>query len=55
MMYGATSFTVLNTVLNFNVFFLAQWEEYHSGVLKINNGWIGLTEGQVSERSERAF
>jgi len=48
MLYGRSFWTIGNTMLNFNVFWLAQWEEYHSGILNCNNGWIGLTEGQVS-------
>ena len=51
MLYGSSPWTVLNTTLNFNVFFLAQWEEYHRGVLNVNNGWIGLTEGQILQFS----
>ena len=38
MQYGGGSWTVVNTMLNFNVFFLAQWEEYHTGELLTNNG-----------------
>jgi hypothetical protein len=36
-------------MLNFNVFFLAQWEEYHTGELNTNNGYIGLSEGQFAQ------
>lgn len=49
MQYGTGAWTVLNTMLNFNVFFLAQWEEYHTGELKTNNGFVGLTEGQFAQ------
>ena len=49
MQYGSSSWTILNTVLNFNVFFLAQWEEYHTGQLNTNNGLFGLTEGQFAQ------
>ncbi len=49
MQYGSTSWTILNTMFNFNVFFLAQFEEYHTGELNTNNGFIGLTEGQVAQ------
>jgi hypothetical protein len=38
-----------NVILNFNVFFLAQWEEYHTGTLNTNNGYFGLTEGQLAQ------
>jgi len=27
-------------------FFTSQWEEYHTGILNISNGWLGVTEGQ---------
>ncbi|EQC26541.1 hypothetical protein SDRG_15633 [Saprolegnia diclina VS20] len=27
------------------VFFLAQWEEYHTGTLRCGNGYVGVTEG----------
>ena len=40
---------MFNTVLNFQVFFLAQWEEYHTGILKTNNGVFGLSEGQFAQ------
>jgi ethanolaminephosphotransferase len=49
MQYGAGYHTILNTLFNFNCFFLAQWEEYHTGVLNINNGYFGLTEGQLAQ------
>lgn len=49
MQYGSSPWTVLNVMLHFNCFFLAQWEEYHTGVLNINNGTFGLTEGQLAQ------
>ncbi|OQR93540.1 CDP-alcohol phosphatidyltransferase [Achlya hypogyna] len=27
------------------IFFLAQWEEYHTGTLRCGNGYVGVTEG----------
>ncbi|RLN38460.1 hypothetical protein BBJ28_00012228 [Nothophytophthora sp. Chile5] len=29
-------------------FYLAQWEEYHTGVMSCGNGFYGVTEGQLS-------
>ncbi|GMH86381.1 hypothetical protein TrST_g5551 [Triparma strigata] len=47
--YGSGGWSVGNVILNFNVFFLAQWEEYHTGTLNTNNGYFGLTEGQLAQ------
>ncbi|OQR86511.1 CDP-alcohol phosphatidyltransferase [Thraustotheca clavata] len=30
------------------VFFMAQWEEYHTGILRCGNGSVGVTEGLVA-------
>ncbi|TMW66493.1 hypothetical protein Poli38472_004258 [Pythium oligandrum] len=29
-------------------FYMAQWEEYHTGVMSCGNGWYGVTEGQLT-------
>lgn len=29
-------------------FYLAQWEEYHTGVMSCGNGYFGVTEGQLT-------
>lgn len=29
------------------VFYMAQWEEYHTGTLQWSNGYIGVTESQL--------
>lgn len=29
------------------VFYMAQWEEYHTGTLNWSNGYMGVTESQV--------
>ncbi|KAJ0408743.1 hypothetical protein P43SY_001967 [Pythium insidiosum] len=29
-------------------FFMAQWEEYHTGVMSCGNGYYGVTEGQLT-------
>lgn len=31
----------------FFAFFMGQWEEYHTGLMMTNNGYVGITEGQV--------
>lgn len=28
------------------VFYMAQWEEYHTGTLNWSNGYVGVTESQ---------
>lgn len=30
----------------FFAFFMGQWEEYHTGLMNTNNGYVGITEGQ---------
>jgi hypothetical protein len=30
-------------------FYLAQWEEYHTGTLNWSNGWFGVTESQLTQ------
>lgn len=40
----------LMLVILFNIFFaffMGQWEEYHTGLMMLNNGYVGVTEGQV--------
>lgn len=29
------------------VFYMAQWEEYHTGTLQWSNGYMGVTESQL--------
>lgn len=29
-------------------FYMAQWDEYHTGVMSCGNGWYGVTEGQLT-------
>jgi len=41
--YGWEVFTIL--VANYVVFYLAQWEEYHTGVLEL--GYLNVTEAQL--------
>lgn len=43
---GYRAFIVLSSVST--TFYLAQWEEYHTGVMTCGNGWYGVTEGQLS-------
>lgn len=43
---GFRAFLVLSSVST--TFYLAQWEEYHTGVMSCGNGWYGVTEGQLS-------
>lgn len=31
----------------FFAFFMGQWEEYHTGLMNTNNGYVGITEGQI--------
>lgn len=31
----------------FFAFFMGQWEEYHTGLMNTNNGYVGITEGQA--------
>ena len=41
------SLTTLLFITSIQVpFFLAQWEEYHTHVIRTNVGWFGVTEGQ---------
>ncbi len=40
----------LTLTILFNIFFaffMGQWEEYHTGLMMTNNGYVGITEGQV--------
>jgi len=42
----------LMLVILFNIFFaffMGQWEEYHTGLMMTNNGYVGITEGQVMQ------
>jgi ethanolaminephosphotransferase len=43
---GYRALIVLSSVST--TFYLAQWEEYHTGVMSCGNGWYGVTEGQLS-------
>lgn len=43
---GYRAFIALSSVST--AFYLAQWEEYHTGVMSCGNGWYGVTEGQLS-------
>jgi phosphatidylglycerophosphate synthase len=43
---GVTSFTVMGLLAPFTAFFLAQWEEFHTGVLQTAAGPVGVTETQ---------
>lgn len=40
--YAMTIFSVVE-----GVFYMAQWEEYHTGTLNWSNGWVGVTESQL--------
>ncbi|KDO31047.1 hypothetical protein SPRG_19575 [Saprolegnia parasitica CBS 223.65] len=42
---GPTSGLLLLLSSTSVVFFLAQWEEYHTGTLRCGNGYVGVTEG----------
>lgn len=43
---GATEFAYSVVALVGFTFFLAQWEEYHTGTMSCGNGYFGVTEGQ---------
>lgn len=43
---GLGSYIVLSSVCV--TFYLAQWEEYHTGVMSCGNDFYGVTEGQLS-------
>lgn len=43
---GLMAYTVLSSVSI--TFYLAQWEEYHTGVMSCGNSYYGVTEGQLS-------
>lgn len=43
---GLGSYIVLSSVSI--TFYLAQWEEYHTGVMSCGNAFYGVTEGQLS-------
>ncbi|DBA04672.1 TPA: hypothetical protein N0F65_012255 [Lagenidium giganteum] len=43
---GMLSYTVLSSISI--SFYMAQWEEYHTGVMSCGNGYFGVTEGQLT-------
>ncbi|CAH0476763.1 unnamed protein product [Peronospora belbahrii] len=44
---GAGLFTYIALSSVSITFYLAQWEEYHTGVMSCGNGFFGVTEGQL--------
>ncbi|EWM27687.1 cdp-ethanolamine:dag ethanolamine phosphotransferase [Nannochloropsis gaditana] len=45
---GDHPWLMLTVLFNiFFAFFMGQWEEYHTGLMMTNNGYIGVTEGQI--------
>jgi ethanolaminephosphotransferase len=43
---GLQAYVALSSVCV--TFYLAQWEEYHTGVMSCGNGFYGVTEGQLT-------
>jgi ethanolaminephosphotransferase len=43
---GIRAYIALSSVST--TFYLAQWEEYHTGVMSCGNGFYGVTEGQLT-------
>lgn len=44
---GVTPLTLVGANGMSLMFFVAQWEEYHTGVLNVSNGYFGISEGQL--------
>jgi hypothetical protein len=52
MLHNLQSLCLQTMLLFCNIelaFYLAQWEEYHTGTLNWSNGWFGVTESQLTQ------